>query len=130
MLLNHLFYLETDFKGFYFVLFFYFAANLNEKIVAAKEVQQQSNAKIKDIQANLADAEGYRERQLKEATDNMNRLKKQSEKSQKEWKKREQDAETLNLEIDDLRKSIAKSKEDVVEIEENIAALQQKVGYI
>lgn len=46
--------------------------------------------KIKELEANLKDSKGYRERQLKEANDNMQKLKLKSEKSKKEWQKREQ----------------------------------------
>lgn len=38
----------------------------------------------------MADAKGYRERQLKEAKDNMQKTKTKSEKSKKEWEAREQ----------------------------------------
>lgn len=47
------------------------------------------NTKIKELEANLADAKGYRDRQLKEAKDNMQKMQTQSEKSRKEWEKRE-----------------------------------------
>lgn len=47
------------------------------------------NTKIKEIEANLSDAKGYRDRQLKEAKVHMEKMKAKSEKSRKEWEKRE-----------------------------------------
>lgn len=58
-------------------------------IVEKKEEQKECNTKIKDLEANLADAKGYRERQLKEAKANMEKLKGKADKSRKEWEKRE-----------------------------------------
>lgn len=49
-----------------------------------------ASLKVKDIEEKLSDAKGYRERELKAATDEMKRLKKKSEESNKNWKKREQ----------------------------------------
>lgn len=58
-------------------------------IVEKKEEQVACQAKIKDLEANLSDAKGYRDRQLKEAKDHMQKMKLQSEKSRKEWEKHE-----------------------------------------
>lgn len=79
------------------------------------------------MQVNLTDAKGYRERQLKEAKDNMQRTKEKSDQSRKNWKKHEQQAETLELEIKDLRKTIEDSREEAVGIETKITEIQQKV---
>ncbi len=46
--------------------------------------------KVKDIEEKLSDAKGYRERELKAATDEMKNYKKKSDESKKNWKKREQ----------------------------------------
>lgn len=54
-----------------------------------KEEQVACNTKIKDLEANLADAKGYRDRQLKEAKDNMQKMKAKADKSRKEWEKHE-----------------------------------------
>lgn len=59
-------------------------------IAEKKEEEKACNIKIKDIELNLADAKGYRDRQLKEAKDNMQKMKEKSEKSRKEWEKRQE----------------------------------------
>lgn len=66
-----------------------FSETLKATIIEKKEEEVTCKAKIKDIEANLADAKGYRDRQLKEAKDNMQKMKEKSEKSRKEWEKRE-----------------------------------------
>lgn len=63
---------------------------MQETIEKGKEEQKVCTEKIKEMEANLKDAKGYRERQLNEAKYNMQRLKSKSEKSKKEWKKHEQ----------------------------------------
>lgn len=63
--------------------------SLKAIIAEKKEEQVTCKEKIKDIETNLADAKGYRDRQLKEAKDNMQKMKEKSEKSRKEWEKRE-----------------------------------------
>lgn len=100
---------------------------LKTTIAEKKEEQVTFRAKIKDYEHNLADSKGYRERQLKEAKENMAKTKAQSDKSRKEWDKHEQDAEILKLEIEELHKSIDQAKEEIQECENKVQELQQKV---
>lgn len=102
---------------------------MQETIENAKEEQKTCSAKIKDLEANLADAKGYRERQLKEAKDNMQKFKTKSDKSRNEWQKREQEAETLKLEIEGLKTSIDTTKEEVTTCEAKVEELTQRVIY-
>lgn len=75
----------------------------------------------------MADAKGYRERQLKEAKDHMNKMKAASEKSTENWKRREQEADTLQLEIEELKKSIENAKQEAATIEKKTETLKTKV---
>lgn len=84
---------------------------LEGDLVKARETQKTSRNKIKDIEAKLADAKGFRERELKSAAEAMKEAKKKSEESRNNWKKREQEFETLQLEIEELHKSIKKTTE-------------------
>lgn len=97
-------------------------------IVEKKAEQETFRAKIKEYEHNLSDSKGYRERQLKEAKDNMTKMKTQSDKSRKEWDKHEKDAEILKLEIEELTKTIAESKEEIDGCENKVTELQQKVS--
>lgn len=111
-----------------FSLFSLPTETLKATIVEKKAEQETFRAKIKEYEHNLADSKGYRERQLKEAKDNMAKTKAMSEKSRKEWDKHEKDAEILKLEIEELTKTIAESKEEIDGCENNVKELQQKVS--
>lgn len=98
--------------------------SLKEIIVKARETQTNNNRKAQDIQFKLSDSKGHRERELKSAEQEMKDMKKKSEESRKNWKKHEQQFETLKLEIEELKKGIASSKEQVEQLEEAIKQLQ------
>ncbi|XP_058055070.1 structural maintenance of chromosomes protein 2 [Anopheles bellator] len=103
---------------------------LQRTMVEARETQTQCNAKVKDLQAKLADGKGHRDRELKAAEDQMKQTKKRSEESRKNWKKHEQDFETLRLEIEELQKGIATAKEQAQRLEEQIGALQERLAEV
>lgn len=103
---------------------------LKERIDTAREEHKRATDKIKEVQANLTDAKGYRERQLKGAEADVKRLKKKSEDSHKEWQKYEQRAETLTIEIETLQKTIETAKADLVKVKEKIQQLETEVWYI
>ncbi|XP_004517608.1 structural maintenance of chromosomes protein 2 [Ceratitis capitata] len=90
----------------------------------ARETQKNTRGKIKDIEAKLADAKGFRERELKAASEAMKQAKKKSEESRNNWKKREQEFETLQLEIEELKKSIEKTTEQRDNMKENINKME------
>lgn len=103
------------------------AETLNATIVTARETEQKAHAKVDDITAKLADAKGYKERELKAATEDMKEKKKLSELSQKNWKKHEQECETLKMHIAELISSNEKQREQVAAQEATIEKLRQKV---
>ncbi|XP_033247890.1 structural maintenance of chromosomes protein 2-like [Drosophila miranda] len=107
--------------------------SLEQQNADSRENQKTSQVKIKDIESKLADAKGYRERELKSATNEVKETKQRAEKSSANWKKREQEFETLRLEITELQKTIESSKQQHQEMVENLekfiadlAALQEK----
>lgn len=56
----------------------------------------------------------------------MFKLKAKSEKSKNEWKKKEQDYESFNLEIEELKKSLENTKQQIRIAEETIVQLKEK----
>ncbi|KAJ6645604.1 Structural maintenance of chromosomes protein 2 [Pseudolycoriella hygida] len=104
--------------------------SLQKIIVQSKEVDKTASLKVKDIEEKLSDAKGYRERELKAATDEMKRLKKKSEESKKKWKTREQEYETMSMEIEELKKGIATATEQKQKTIEDIEALKEKLQNI
>ncbi|EDX07141.1 GD25652 [Drosophila simulans] len=93
---------------------------LEQQIIESREKQKTSQAKIKDIEAKLADAKGYRERELNAATNEIKVTKQRAEKSRANWKKREQEFETLQLEITELQKSIETAKKQHQDMIDNL----------
>lgn len=72
----------------------------------------------------MKDAKGYREKQLKEAEQELKLMKQKAEKSRMEWKQKEQDYDTLNLEISELKKSLETTQEQKNATEETIRELK------
>lgn len=117
-------------------------ATLEEDLLKARELQKKSTEKVKDIEAKLKDAKGYREREIKSATDEMKNAKKKMEQSKANWTKREQEYETLRLEIEDLKKScetsktqyeeltakVEKMKEDLTDLSSGSTSIKEKVN--
>ncbi|XP_058799887.1 structural maintenance of chromosomes protein 2 isoform X2 [Phymastichus coffea] len=99
---------------------------LSEKMTAAKELEKASTKRAKEIEGQLKDADNIRERQLKEAENKLNTLKKRAEASKREWQKREQESETLNLEISELTKTIDSGKEQFRKEEKKLSDLKEK----
>ena len=93
------------------------------KIEECKKILKQNDLKVKDITFKLSDSKGHREHELKTAEIEMIRMKQQSEQSNNNWKKREQDFETLKLEIEDLQKTLAISTEQIVKITNQIEVM-------
>ncbi|KAH8418626.1 hypothetical protein KR222_007624 [Zaprionus bogoriensis] len=93
---------------------------LEQQSAEAREKQITSQAKVKEVEAKLSDAKGYRERELKAVSNEMKVAKQRAEKSRSNWKKREQEFETLQLEITELQKSIDTAKQQHQEMVDNL----------
>lgn len=94
-------------------------------MVAAEKKEKENSKRAKQLENQLKDFTNIREKQLKEAESELERLKKKAENSRNEWQKREREAETLELEIEELRKSIEAGKNQLLESEEKLNALQE-----
>ncbi|KAF5270320.1 hypothetical protein FQR65_LT05508 [Abscondita terminalis] len=99
---------------------------LTNKIKSCKEIESKCNSKIKELEMKMKDTKGHRERLLKEAEEEMKRLKKKADNSSKNWKQREQDYETLNLEISELKKGLVTTKEHLDKGLEQVNTLKEQ----
>ncbi|EZA59560.1 hypothetical protein DMN91_011082 [Ooceraea biroi] len=99
---------------------------LTQRMATARNLEKDSTKRAKDIEAQLKDAVNIREKQLKEAENQLNILKKKAEQSRKEWQKREQESETLELEIKELKKTIESGNEQLLQTEGEYSAFEQK----
>nr|XP_031850032.1 structural maintenance of chromosomes protein 2 isoform X2 [Nomia melanderi] len=98
---------------------------LLEKMATAEKNEKASSKRAEELEHQLKDSANIREKQLKEAGKELERLKKKAENSRKEWQKREQEAETLELEIKELQKSIETGKEQLQSSEEKLKAQKE-----
>lgn len=95
-------------------------------MTAAKATEIESSKRYKELAFQLKDSANIREKQLKDAENQLKLAQKKSENSRREWKKREEEAETLNLEISEMRKAIEAGKAQLLKAEEKLAELQNK----
>ncbi|XP_060660855.1 structural maintenance of chromosomes protein 2 [Drosophila nasuta] len=100
---------------------------LEQQILDARDKQKASQAKVKDVEAKLADAKGYRERELKAANNEVKAAQQRADKSRANWKKREQEFETLQLEISELEKSIEAAKQQHQEMVDNLEKYKEEL---
>ncbi|XP_012525199.1 structural maintenance of chromosomes protein 2 [Monomorium pharaonis] len=101
---------------------------LTQRMTTAKNLEKESTKRAKDLEIQLKDAVNIREKQLKETENQLNILKKKAEKSRKEWQKREQESETLELEIKELKKSIENGNEQLFQTNEESNRFEEKGG--
>lgn len=99
---------------------------LSQKMTVAEQSEKESSKRAKEVEYQLKDATNIREKQLKDAEAELEKLKKKAENSRKEWQKREQEAETVELEIKELQKGIETGKEQLATSEEKLKELQEK----
>ena len=67
---------------------------------------KQSQVRRKELEEQLKNSNQIREKQLKQAQTELDRCKKQAAASQAKWKEHADDANSLKLEIEELKKSI------------------------
>ncbi|XP_055382304.1 structural maintenance of chromosomes protein 2 [Condylostylus longicornis] len=101
---------------------------LENALSTAQEKLKTQSIKAKEIEAKLKDAKGFRERELKAASDALKAAKKQSEESKAKWKKHEEEFETLQLEIQEIKKSKENSEHSLEKMEQNLQKLQDEIA--
>nr|CAD7606620.1 unnamed protein product [Timema genevievae] len=99
-------------------------AKLSEKVVECTNSVADNQHKVNDLEAKLKNVKALKETQLQTAKNEMVRLEKKAEESSKQWKQREQDFESLNLEIKELQTSIETSRSQIAALEEKLVELK------
>ncbi|GBP22865.1 Structural maintenance of chromosomes protein 2 [Eumeta japonica] len=98
------------------------AARLAASIEEDKIIQRDAATKANDLETKVKDIKGHREREFKKAEQALNVAKKAAEQNSGEWKRREQEFETLRLEVADLERTVATSR---TQLENERAAEEQ-----
>ncbi|XP_011311821.1 structural maintenance of chromosomes protein 2 [Fopius arisanus] len=99
---------------------------LNEKMENAKKMEKDNSKRATDLEGQLKDSANIRDKQLKNAENQLKVLQKKADNSRKEWEKHEQSSETLNLEIKELDKAIENGREQLVKAEQKLLELEKK----
>lgn len=100
---------------------------LIEKVKICETTIKEGQQKVKSMEAKMKDAKSIREAELKTAKSEMDRLKKKAEESRSTWKKHEQDYESENLEIDELKAGIESCQKQIQAINDLITNLTKEV---
>lgn len=93
---------------------------------AARATEKENTKRLKDLEFQLKDSANIREKQLKDAENQLKMLTERSAASRNEWKKREQESESLNLEITEIRKTIDTQKDEMAGAEAKLVTLEEK----
>lgn len=97
---------------------------LKETIEKCRETKAHNEIKVKELTAKLADSKGNRDLELKNAENDLKKAKQKYEQSQSNWRKHEQNYETLRLEIEELKKTISDSKDQATAMQQHIQELK------
>ncbi|KAK3911305.1 Structural maintenance of chromosomes protein 2 [Frankliniella fusca] len=100
---------------------------LTTKVKSCETAIKEGQQKAKSMEVKMKDAASIRENALKAAKEEMDRLKKKAEESRISWKKHEQDYESANLEIEELKSGITSSQKQTEEITELISKLTTEI---
>ncbi|XP_035738888.1 structural maintenance of chromosomes protein 2-like isoform X2 [Vespa mandarinia] len=98
---------------------------LMKRMNEAKILERDNERRTKELECQLKDAINIREKQLKESESLLTTLKRKAEKSRAEWQKREQESETLELEIKELKGTIETGKGQLIKAEEKLIELNE-----
>ncbi|XP_047354484.1 structural maintenance of chromosomes protein 2 isoform X3 [Vespa velutina] len=98
---------------------------LMKRMNEAKILERDNERRTKELECQLKDAINIREKQLKESECLLTTLKRKAEKSRAEWQKREQESETLELEIKELKGTIESGKGQLIKAEEKLIELNE-----
>ncbi|XP_042145418.1 structural maintenance of chromosomes protein 2-like isoform X1 [Ixodes scapularis] len=107
------------------------------KLESCKEVEKRATAKVKDLEEKVKDSKNIRERELKAAEQQIAQCKKRADESSKKFAQKKQEAEGLQLEIEELQKCLTGynaqlevSNNTLKDLEQALANHQQKLAGI
>ncbi|XP_066148443.1 structural maintenance of chromosomes protein 2 [Euwallacea fornicatus] len=99
---------------------------LKAKLATCKEIERESVTKVKDLESKMKDSSGYQAKRLKEAEAALQAAKAKAEKSNQEWRQREQEYGILTVEIEELKKGIQETSAQLTAIIDSIKRGQEE----
>jgi len=93
----------------------------------AKALVKEGNAKIKDLEYKINNAEELKAKEMKTAEAEVKKCKTAAEKSKKNWSGKEQEEQSIKLELDTLSKSIESGQEQLRCVAEAIKEWKKEI---
>ncbi|KAM3955882.1 structural maintenance of chromosomes 2 [Aphomia sociella] len=100
-------------------------AELSAAVERDKATQKEAAARARELELKVKDIKGHREREFKKAEEALKKAKKDAEQHSSSWKLREQEFETLRLEVAELEQAVVGSQQSLKENKEAAAVLQK-----
>ncbi|XP_036373086.1 structural maintenance of chromosomes protein 2 [Megalops cyprinoides] len=98
-----------------------------ETLKKTKEVQKKAEEKYKVLENKMKNAEAEREKELKAAQQKLNAAKNKADAYNKKLKERQQEADALALELEELKKEQAGYQQQIDAVDEAMKAIQDQI---
>ncbi|MGH0165169.1 UNVERIFIED_CONTAM: hypothetical protein FKN15_048879 [Acipenser sinensis] len=98
-----------------------------EVLKKTKEVQKKAEEKYKVLENKMKNAEAEREKELKEAQQKLNTAKKKADISNKKMKEKQQEADALVLELEELKREQAAYEQQIEAVDEAMKSIQEHI---
>ncbi|XP_047033737.1 structural maintenance of chromosomes protein 2 [Helicoverpa zea] len=102
-------------------------AELTAAVTRDRETQKETAARAAQLEEKVRDIKGHREREFKKAEEALKKAKKDAELHGSSWKQREQELETLKLEVSELQQAVATSTQQLAETKAAAEALHESL---
>ncbi|XP_062864731.1 structural maintenance of chromosomes protein 2 [Trichomycterus rosablanca] len=99
-----------------------------EILKKTKEVQEKAEEKYKVLERKMKNAEAEREQELKAAQQKLNQAKSKADAFDKRFKERQQEADAVALELEELRREQAGYEQQVQAVDEAMKAIREQIG--
>ncbi|RXG57275.1 Structural maintenance of chromosomes protein 2 [Armadillidium vulgare] len=91
-----------------------------ETVKRCKDQEKAGEAKVKDLENKIKNAKSLKEVELKKAKDTLEKCKKKAEETRSKWNLKNQEEESLKMEIDELNNSIEATKCQITALQETL----------
>lgn len=102
-------------------------AELTGKIKTCQEQEKINTTKANKIEEDIKNSKGNKEARIKEAESEVKKLEKQAQNSKNLWQQKEQNYETMKLEITELKNAITAGQEQIENCEKTIVEFRAAV---
>uniref|UniRef100_A0AAZ3Q5J8 SMC hinge domain-containing protein n=1 Tax=Oncorhynchus tshawytscha TaxID=74940 RepID=A0AAZ3Q5J8_ONCTS len=98
-----------------------------ETLRSSKEVQKKADEKYKVLEDKMRNAEAEREKELKAAQQKVNSAKTKADAFSKKLKERQQEAESLVLELEELKREQTGYEQQILAVDEAMKTIQEQI---